>query len=147
MEYTEASIQQILGRHYGIKRGYVTMPNVLLYVNGMYEADFIYITKSNYLFEVEIKISIFDFRADFDKKCYHNSPKVRALYYAFPEDLWDNHRKDILELTKNVGAGIILCDKEGCKVWDKPKLRKVKPLTTDELLRIMRIGCLKWIRK
>ena len=46
MEYTEATIQWILGKTYGIERGYITMPNVLLMEDGMYEADFIYINKN-----------------------------------------------------------------------------------------------------
>jgi hypothetical protein len=147
LAHTEESIQYILGKTYGIERGYITMPNVLLMNGGMYEADFIYINKHKYLFEVEIKISISDFKADFNKRLYHNHPKVRALYYAIPEELFNKHNETILELTRSTGAGVILCKERCCEVWEKPSLKKVEPLTTYEMLEFMRIGCLKWIKR
>ena len=72
MQLNEESIQITLGNHYGRDIG---MIDVLMYSKdgGMYEADFITITKSGYLTEVEIKISISDFRADFEKQRYHDS--------------------------------------------------------------------------
>lgn len=73
---TECDIQAELGCHYGVYKGQIVVPNVLL---NSYEADFITITKSDYLIEVEIKISISDFRADFKKKHYHDCPEVNAL--------------------------------------------------------------------
>lgn len=82
---TECDIQAVLGCHYGIDKGQIVVPSVLL---GSYEADFITITKSDYLIEVEIKISISDFRADFKKKHYHDCPRVNALYYALPKELY-----------------------------------------------------------
>ena len=69
---TECDIQAELGCHYGVDKGQIVVPNVLL---GPYEADFITITKSNYLIEVEIKISISDFRADFKKKALSRLPR------------------------------------------------------------------------
>lgn len=106
-----------------------------------YEADFITITKSDYLIEVEIKISISDFRADFKKKHYHDCPEVNALYYALPKELYEKHRGEVEESCDKVGAGIILISKknlpnghsycylETCAFAKKPKLRKAKPLT------------------
>lgn len=147
MAYTEAKIQWILGKTFGIERGYISLPNVLLMDKGMYEADFIYINKNNFLTEIEIKISISDFKADFNKKHFHDSPKVRAFYYAIPEELWEKHHETILDLARSVGAGIILCDEATCRVCEKPKLRKVEPLTNSEVLHYARLGCLKWINK
>ena len=69
---TECDIQAELGCHYGVDKGQIVVPSVLL---GPYEADFITITKSNYLIEVEIKISISDFRADFKKKALSRLPR------------------------------------------------------------------------
>ena len=77
-KHTEDGLNSRLGRLYGIERGLDCGPNIImdrywkiwdggerqdLYA-GYYEADFLYITKGNYLYEVEIKISITDFRAD-----------------------------------------------------------------------------------
>lgn len=65
----EISIQKALGKHLFLQN--ICIPNVLMYQKGHkeYEADLIYFgRKSNYLTEVEIKIDIYDFRADFKKR-------------------------------------------------------------------------------
>lgn len=146
----EHDIQAELGCHYGVKKGQIVVPNVLL---GSYEADFITITKSDYLIEVEIKISISDFRADFKKKHYHDCPEVNALYYALPKELYEKHRGEVEESCEKVGAGIILIGEQKLPKWDsyyldgiakKPKLRKAKPLTVYQKLNFARLGCLRW---
>lgn len=77
-KHTENSLSSRLGRLYGIERGLDCGPNIIMdrywkiqdggerqdRYSGCYEADFLYITKGNYLYEVEIKISIADFRAE-----------------------------------------------------------------------------------
>ena len=93
---TETEMQLKLGKHFGIKN--ICIPNVLMTgeyrkemlpeiekleawqkPSKMYEADIVYITKSDYLVEVEIKVDINDFRNDFNKKVYHSSPLVSDL--------------------------------------------------------------------
>lgn len=105
---TEKEMQIMLGKHFGIKN--ICIPNVLMTgeyrpeiekleslkkSSKMYEADLIYITKSGYLTEVEIKVDINDFRSDFNKKVYHSSPLVSSLYYAFPETLYKKYKDEI----------------------------------------------------
>ena len=148
---TECDIQTVLGCHYGVDKGQIVVPNVLL---GSYEADFIMITKSDYLIEVEIKISISDFRADFKKKHYHDCPEVNALYYALPKELYEKHKEEVNESCDKVGAGIILISKRNfpngrsyeyfAGFVKKPKLRKAKPLTVRQMLNFARLGCLRW---
>lgn len=150
---TEQDIQATLGVHYGCgckaANGSmnIIVPNVLMYTaNGMYEADFITITKSNYLIEIEIKISITDFRADFTKKHFHDSPEVNSLYYAIPKDLYEKYKEEIEKSCEKIGAGIIII-KQNCYwggIAKKPKLRKVKPLTISQQLKYARLGCLRW---
>ena len=148
---TECDIQAELGCHYGAAKGQIVVPNVLL---GPYEADFITITKSDYLIEVEIKISISDFRADFKKKHYHDCPEVNALYYALPKELYEKHKEEVNESCDKVGAGIILIAETELPnghsyeyfagFAKKPKLRKAKPLTVYQKLKFARLGCLRW---
>ena len=148
---TEYDIQAELGCYYGVEKGQIVVPNVLL---NSYEADFITITKSDYLIEVEIKISISDFRADFKKKHYHDCPEVNALYYALPIELYKKHKEEVEESCEKVGAGIILiAEKElpnghsyeyFAGFVKKPKLRKAKPLTVRQMLNFARLGCLRW---
>lgn len=81
-KHTEDSLCLRLGRHYGIERGLDCGPNIIMdqywkvwdggerqdRYKWYYEADFLYITNGYYLYEVEIKISIADFRADQKKE-------------------------------------------------------------------------------
>lgn len=148
---TECDIQAELGCYYGVEKGQIVVPNVLL---GPYEADFITITKSDYLIEVEIKISISDFRADFKKKHYHDCPEVNALYYALPTELYKKHREEVIKSCGEVGAGIIIIGEGKFDSGDsytyfdgiakKPKLRKAERLTGWEMLKFARLGCFRW---
>lgn len=161
---TEKEMQLMLGKHFGIQ--YICIPNVLMTgeykkemlseieklkpwerPSKMYESDFIYITKSGYLTEVEIKVDINDFRSDFNKKVYHSSLFVSSLYYAFPEELYKKYKDEIRERVEGI-AGIITVCNYGCKVKAKaPKRKNIKALTDIEIKDFMRIGCMKWFKK
>lgn len=157
---TEKEMQLTLGKHFGIQ--YICIPNVLMTgeyrpeiekleslkkSSKMYEADLIYITKSGYLTEVEIKIDINDFRNDFKKKIYHSSSMVSALYYAFPEVLYKKYEDEIRERVEEI-AGIITVCNYGCKIKAKaPKRKNIKALTDIEIKDFMRIGCMKWFKE
>lgn len=75
--------------HYYFKQG-ICIPNVYLYA---WECDFLRVTKSGYVFEYEVKVSLSDFKADFNKKSKHkrlqdnSSRKPNRFYYACPNDL------------------------------------------------------------
>lgn len=156
---TEKEMQLMLGKHFGIQ--YICIPNVLMTgeyrpeiekleswkkSSKMYEADFIYITKSGYLTEVEIKVDINDFRNDFKKKIYHSSSMVSALYYAFPETLYKKYKDEINDKTAGI-AGVISVSYD-CKVKVKaPKRKEVSPLTDTQIKDFMRIGCMKWFKE
>lgn len=160
---TEKEMQLMLGKHFGIQ--YICIPNVLMTgeykkdilpeieklkpwerPTRMYEADFIYITKSRYLTEVEIKVDINDFRSDFQKKIYHSSSMVSALYYAFPEELYKKYKDEIHDKTADI-AGIITVSYD-CKIMVKaPKRKEVAPLTDTQIKDFMRIGCMKWFKE
>lgn len=157
-------MQLTLGKHFGIQ--YICIPNVLMTgeykkdilpeieklkpwerPSKMYESDFIYITKSGYLTEVEIKVNINDFRNDFNKKIYHSSQLVSSLYYAFPEVLYKRYEDEIRERVEEI-AGIITVCNYGCKVKAKaPKRKNIKALTDIEIKDFMRIGCMKWFKE
>lgn len=160
---TEKEMQLMLGKHFGIQ--YICIPNVLMTgeykkdilpeiekleawerPSRMYEADIVYITKSNYLVEVEIKVDINDFRNDFNKKVYHSSPLVSSLYYAFPETLYKKYKDEINDKTAGI-AGVISVSYD-CKVKVKaPKRKEVSPLTDTQIKDFMRIGCMKWFKE
>lgn len=49
-----------------------------------YEADLVVINKTGYMREYEIKRSLQDLKADFKKKCYHDSEQVYQFFYVLP---------------------------------------------------------------
>lgn len=155
----EYRIQKAIGKHLRLQN--ICIPNVLMYQKGKkeYEADLIYFgRKSNYLTEVEIKISIQDFRADLKKEIFHNHPNVRNFYYALPSYLYEKHKAEIDEILDIYGAGLILIDEvmdnNGifyCVVkcfYKKASPRKnAVELTEKEKNNYLRIGCMKWVKE
>ena len=49
-----------------------------------HEADFVVVTKSGYLTEVEIKRSLSDLKADFKKDVFHKDERVYRFMYCLP---------------------------------------------------------------
>lgn len=166
-KHTEDSLVSRLGRCYGIERGLDCGPNILMRryrdENGWiiyygtrkdnslceeYEADFLYITKGYYLYEVEVKISISDFRADLQKPLYHNFPDVRGFLYCVSSELYKAHSAEIECTCKDRGAGLIVMYSHEFKTLIRPKIRKdVKPLTPMRYLHYLRLFAKKWVRK
>lgn len=158
---TEDSICLKLGKIYGIERGLDCAPNILMFqwryeyngawltkrVKGQYEADFVYITKSKYLHEIEVKISIADFRNDQQKKLFHTSPLVKAFSYCLPTEVYWKHKDEIDSVCKSKGAGLIIVD-YGIRTILKSKQREdVQALTDTEYVRYLKLFAKKWVRK
>ena len=157
-KHTEDSLVSRMGRLYGIERGLDCGPNIIMDrywkigerqdpYSGCYEADFLYIVKSSYLYEVEIKISFADFRADQKKDKYHDHPDVRGFYYFVPQELYSKYKNEIKTTCKEKGAGLIV---DGYPITTvlKPKVRKeVKPLTDNGYIHYLRLFAKKWVRE
>lgn len=79
MELNEKEILKILNRSFLSSPKYL-MNNLFVYD---WESDYLAITKSLYAYEIEVKISINDYRNDFKKKAKH-----RVLY-----DMFNNTRR------------------------------------------------------
>lgn len=164
---TEDDICVRLGKLYSIERGLDCAPNILMscyhdengWVSnygtrkdgslcGEYEADFLYITKGNYLYEVEVKISISDFRADLQKPLYHNFPDVRGFLYCVPAELYNAHSAEIECTCRDKGAGLIVMYSRDFSTLIRPKIRKdVVPLTPMRYVHYLRLFAKKWVRK
>lgn len=74
-----------------------------------HEADLILINENDYLTEVEIKCSYNDFLADFKKKEKHLTKYTKAVYYAFPHNMYKRNEEKIRKVLteKFQKAGII----------------------------------------
>lgn len=156
--YTEEGIAKMLGSKYGIDRGLDCGPNILMmwtyttYLkskwSGWYEADFLYITKTRYLWEVEIKISIQDFRADLRKKHYHDHPDVRGFYYCMPWEMYLANREEVDTVCKDKGAGLVVVDGRSISTQIKPKERRdIPPLDDFEMIFYLRLFAKKWCKE
>lgn len=161
---TEEEMQVIIGRNVGMTN--ICLPNVLLKGEyraedlpeieklekwkrpcRLYEADLIYISPADYVTEIEIKITIEDFRNDFKKKIFHSSPLVSRFYYAFPQELYKQHKAEINTAVKGIAGIVTVCS--GMQTQFKivaPKRKNAKKLTFNEKFNFMRIGCMKWFK-
>ena len=163
-DWTEEKLIKDLGRVYAIERGLDVIPNVLMLLyyykdkaraerdrktyKGEYEADLLVISKSRFLHEIEVKISIQDFRADFKKKHYHDFPEVKRFSYCLPSELIAKHRAEIEEHCKEKGAGLIAITKEGLPITClQAKARPgVEPLTIDGYIHYLKLAAKKWTK-
>lgn len=70
------------------RRQYLMIPNLSWGLLN-HEADFVAITKSGYLTEVEIKRSFADLKADFKKDVFHCDERVYSFMYCLPLSIRD----------------------------------------------------------
>ena len=63
------------------------VPNVWWGLDLNHECDLFVLTKTGYAYEVEIKTSKADLKADLKKRSGHHSKQIRKLYFAVPEKL------------------------------------------------------------
>lgn len=166
----EATMQYVIAAHLGEKN--IVIPNVSFartscripkYGDGevigyeypfkgiCHEADLIWINGNDYLTEVEIKCSYSDFLADFKKKETHRTKYTRAVYYAFPWDMYKENEEKIKKvlIEKFPEAGVIIVDTEE-SVVDMIKVAeyfKVEKIPIEVKIGLMRIGCQKWWRR
>lgn len=167
----EAVIQQSIAAHFGNKN--IVIPNVSFArtscriekydkdgclieyeypFNGVrHEADLIWINDNDYLTEVEIKTSYSDFLADFKKKEKHLTKYTRAVYYAFPWDMYKENEEKIKKVLveKFPEAGVIIIGMGGLAV---SVIKNVEYFNAGKIpievkIGLMRIGCQKWWRR
>jgi len=115
-----------------------------------YEADFVVLSKSGYLTEVEIKRSWEDFKADFNKKHKHDAEQVYYFYYCVPESIYGKVVEFLLsEYHSNVDAPAVLYYSEDGRIvksgfgnhYQKGRHRK---LFIEEQFQIARLGQLRY---
>jgi hypothetical protein len=106
---TARDITNCLIKHSSIcnVRTHYVLPNAFWGLNFRHEIDLLSVTTNGYATEIEIKINLQDIKADLKKRHNHESIKVKKLYFAFPETLYEKALKYIPEK-----AGIILISKD-----------------------------------
>jgi hypothetical protein len=155
MKWTEDSIAYTVANHVFPWRRYVVVPNVSW---GLlpHEADLVALSDSDWLSEVEIKVTKADFLADREKwkhqlaKTNGQHEIIDAFYYAMPSSVWDKCTPEDLP----GGAGLILVGDAyrgdhnprafvKQKPTPNPRARKLRPDEREQLLRLgyMRYWC------
>ncbi len=171
---TSLTIEQIMTRlalldTFNLRRN-IVVPNVSWGLLN-YEADFVSLSKSGYLTEVEIKRSWQDFKKDFEKKHHHDDPRVSYFYYCVPKSIKEKVMDAlyIFEKTDNrfrpyiitgikegvpINAGLIIYDNHDwqgneCEwiniefVTSAGKRKAARKLTDKEQLKLAHLGCMR----
>lgn len=112
-----------------------------------YEVDILVITPPGYAYEIEIKTTKPDFYADFKKKHYHDSKRIKRFYYAVPDYLLPEIIDDIPDY-----AGIITVveNDSDCraKFFRAAKVRNKYKFTPEDILKFFHFGTAKiWTLK
>jgi hypothetical protein len=81
------------------------VPNVSWGLGLNHECDLLVLDSKNRFTEVEIKVTLSDLKADFNKHHNHSSKIISRMFYAFPKDLLE---KALPLIPTNIG--IITCE-------------------------------------
>ena len=111
-----------------------------------HECDMLMVTKNYFLREIEIKISVSDFKADFKKKHNHEG-NIKQFYYAVPYYILDKIKDLVPEQAGMLVAeyNTELSDHWQLKIYKKAIDNKsATPIDEGKLNKIFRIGYLKY---
>lgn len=111
----------------------------------LYECDLLVVTPAGYCYEVEIKTSRSDLKADAAKPHGHRSKKIRRLYFAIP----DYMQKDVDLVPER--AGVLLASApaiNGCGlrcacVRDPQTNTEARKISDAERLQVARLGTMR----
>ena len=137
-----AEIELAISRLFDIRR-HVIIPNLSYGFHGGHEKDIFAISSSFYGKEVEIKISVSDFRADFKKSHHHESKYVKEFYYAFPMEIYEKVKDEVPS-----HAGVIICERNryrvSAKIVKKAKINtKAIKLNDKDMITIGRLSAMR----
>lgn len=149
MTYTELNMAAAIVRRIFDPTRYCCIVNVSYgFLN--HEADLLILNGTNRLYEVEIKTTLADLRADFKKSHGHNDKKIERLYYAVPAPLLEKAKEIIPE---QFGIISVTLEKfphhysfDAERVRDAKKLRDYK-LNEHQIIQLLRLGTMRyWTR-
>ena len=141
------TIELALVRHLNSRINLI-VPNVFWGLGLSYEADLVVVKPSQWAYEIEIKTSLSDLKAEKKKKYFaHHSNKFKYLYFAVPENL----KEQALELIPERSGLFIVKENEMVILVKPPKINKnARKLNDKEMKKLhelcqMRIWNLKEI--
>lgn len=87
-KHTEAAVQLSLAQWFQYWRQLAVVPNTYMGY-WSHEIDLLVVTKAGYAYEVEIKTTKADLKADQKKRHGHNHRAIRKLWFAIPFELYE----------------------------------------------------------
>jgi hypothetical protein len=112
-----------------LQKALICLPNIAWGLFNWGEADYVWVSKNRYLTEVEIKVSVNDFKADGEKyKWKKNSSRlsmIKRFYYCVPEAIAGACRTILEEspIDEIREAGLLIATIEK----GRPNIQEVKP--------------------
>lgn len=136
-------IEIAIAKHIGWRQ-HLIVPNIS-WGMGLHECDLLICTKAGYLWEVEIKVSKADLKKDREKYHGHYNKKIRRLYFAIPNELYND--ENISLIPERAGIFTIMELNDGrlfVKIQRTPKLNKnAKPIDIKERLKMAELGAMR----
>ena len=144
---TTAEMEVALQQYFDVTshRSCSTVPNISWGL-GLHECDLLIMSKSGYLTEVEIKVSISDLKKDLEKGHKHESNKIKFLFFAIPCDL---DREECLKYIPE-RAGVLIVGHKWHVVLERPPKpnKESRKLSDKEQLQFYRLGSMRiWTLK
>jgi hypothetical protein len=134
-----SQIELAIAKYFNPRQNLI-VPNVWWGLGFNYELDLVVLTKCGYAYEVEIKVSRQDIKADLKKLHQHSSKRISRLYFAVPDKLSDDENipqdAGILSVTFNNGKYVVRKIRES-------KRRDAKMFTDKEKLKLAELGAMR----
>jgi hypothetical protein len=111
---------------------------------GIHECDLLILTKTGYVWEVEIKVCKYDLKNDRKKSHNHYSEKIKRLYFAIPYDLINEikyipDRAGIVIVKRDTVFGVRRCE---VIRYPKDNINAIK-LNIDDRMKIAHLGTMR----
>ena len=132
-------IEIAVARHFGAEMNLI-VPNIFFH----YELDLIIVNQRHYAWEVEIKTSISDLKAEKKKSpLAHISDKIKRLYFAVPDNLTEKsmalipERAGLLRVV-NINGRLVVCLEKA------PQTNKnARKLTEKEMIKLGKLAAMR----
>ncbi len=131
-------IESAVARFFDPRRNTI-VPNVWWGMGLNHECDLFVLTKTGFAYEVEIKTSRADLKADLFKRHGHDSVQIRKLYFAIPEKL-----EFCIDLIPEKAGVLVVYPGGAVKKYREATLNKLAhPLTEARQLKLAQLGTMR----
>jgi hypothetical protein len=135
---TCAEIESAVAVYFCPRRNLI-VPNVWWGLELNHECDLFVLNQAGFAYEVEIKTSRADIKADLKKRNWHSSTKIRRLYFAIPGKL-----ESSVNLIPESAGVLIVGTTGGVKKLREAKLNKdARQLTDREKIKLGHLAAMR----